>query len=259
MIALSGDVCGGWSVTAHVGTTAVHYCFSGSSQFRGHQFRVAELELTAADQVDAECDAAGGRRGPGCALVPGPHPGSGGGGDVVGRVFPGIWPGCLGGPGPAWAGDAEDQRGAAVRLGGAQFAAEGDGAAAVVVGFDVLAEEGESGGFGDGRGQDRPPVLGGGGIVEPGALAQEGAAEPPSVQAVGERHVAWLEPTAQGPGRCLLAERGGAGDGEGQAVGEAGGDWPGSAGAGDVYPGGCHSRAQVGDGDAGQGDPGRLQ
>src|SRR3984957_6631086 len=195
MIALSGDVCGGWSVTAHVVTTAVHYCFPGSSQFRGHQFRVAEFELTAAVQEDAERDEAGARRDLGGDLVPGPRAGSGGGGDVVGRVFPGIWAGCLGWRGPAWAGDAEDQRGAAVRLGGAQLAAEGDGAAALVVGFDVLGEEGESGGFGHGRGQDRPPVLGGGGIVEPGALAQEGAAEPPSVQAVGERHGAWLEPS----------------------------------------------------------------
>jgi hypothetical protein len=103
------------------------------------------------------------------------------------------------------------------------------------------------------------------------------------VQAVGERHVAGLEPPAQRPGGYLLAaelaEQVGAGDGsgepvhdrivggqrragddgEGQAVGEAGGDRPGSAGPGDAYPRGGHSRAQVGDGHAVQGDPCRLQ
>src|SRR6202034_3031127 len=98
--------------------------------------------------------------------------------------------------GPAWAGDAQYQPGAAVRLVGAQFAAEGDGAAAVVVGFDVLGEEGESGRLGPAGGQDRPPVLSGGGIVESGAQAQEGAAELPVVQAVGERQVAGPEPPA---------------------------------------------------------------
>jgi hypothetical protein len=75
---------------------------------------------------------------------------------VAGRGCPGIWAGCPGWRGPARAGDLEYHPGAAVRLGGAQFAAEGDGAAAVVVGFDLLAEEGESGGFGHSRGQCRP-------------------------------------------------------------------------------------------------------
>src|ERR1700678_4294503 len=107
MIALSGDVCGGWSVSAHVVTTAVttavHYCFPGSSQFRGHQFRVAEFELTAAVQEDAERDEVGVRRDLGGDLVLGPGAGSRGGRDVVGRVFPGIWTGCLGCRGPAWA------------------------------------------------------------------------------------------------------------------------------------------------------------
>jgi hypothetical protein len=74
---------------------------------------------------------------------------------------------------PSLAGDAEHRSG-----GGAQVAAEGDGAAAVVVGLDLLAEDGESGGFGHGRGQDRPPVYGGAGIVlvvGSGHLAQEAA------------------------------------------------------------------------------------
>src|SRR3984885_3495880 len=168
------------------------------------EFRGAEFNLTANVQEDAELDQAGVRRDLSGDLILGPRAGSRGGGDVVGRVFPGIWAGCLGWRGPAWAGDAQYQPGAAVRLVGAQFAAEGGGAAAVVVGFDLLGEEGESGRLGDGRGQDRPPVLGGGGIVEPGALAQEGAAELPVVQAVGERHVAWLEPPGQRPGGRFL-------------------------------------------------------
>jgi hypothetical protein len=86
---------------------------------------------------------------------------------------------------------------------------EGDGAAAVVVGFDLLAEEGESGGSGHGRGQDHPPVFGGAGIVlvvGPG-LAQEGAIELPSVQAVGERQVARLEPSG-GAARLVQRARG---------------------------------------------------
>jgi hypothetical protein len=112
---------------------------------------VAEFDLAAAVEEDAEPDQVGVRRDLGGDLVLGPRAGSGGGGDVVGRVFPGIWAGCPGWRGPAWAGGAECQPGAAVGLGGAQFAAEGDGAAAVVVGFDVLGEEGGSGGFGDGR------------------------------------------------------------------------------------------------------------
>src|ERR1700734_1938979 len=148
------------------------------------EFRVAEFELTAAVEEDAERDEAGVRRDLSGDLILGPRAGSGGGGDVVGRVFPGIWAGCPGWRGPAWTGDAEYQPGAAVRLGGAQFATEGDGAATVVVGFDILGDEGESGRLGAGRGQDRPPVLGGGGIVEPGAQAQEGATGPPGVKAV---------------------------------------------------------------------------
>ena len=151
----------------------------------GFELRVAEFDLAPAVQEDAEPDQVGVRRDLGGDLVLGPRAGSGGGGDVAGRVVPGIWAGRLGWPGLAWAGGAECQPGAGVGLGGAQFGAEGDGAAAVVVGVDVLGEEGESGRFGDARGQDRPPVLGGGGIVEPGALAQEGAAELPVVQAVG--------------------------------------------------------------------------
>ena len=105
------------------------------------------------------------------------------------------------------------------------------------------------------------------------------------MQAVGERHVARLEPGMLGrPRGCLLAaaeraERVGAGDGlgepvhhravdgqrragddrQGQAVGEAGGDLPGPAGHGDVDPRGGHRRAQVGDGHGGHGDPGRVQ
>src|ERR1700759_482454 len=128
---------------------------------------MAEFDLAAAVQEDAEPDQVGVRRDLGGDLILGPRAGPGGGGDVVGWVVPGIWTGCLGWRGPTRAGGAECQPGAAVRLGGAQFAAEGDGAAVVVVGFDLLGEEGESGGFGHGRGQDRPPVLGGGGIVEP--------------------------------------------------------------------------------------------
>src|ERR1700733_14875205 len=100
----------------------------------------------------------------------GPPAGPGDGGEVVLGIVPGIWRGRS----RSVAGDAERQSGAVGEVGGAQFAAEGDGPAAVVVGFDFLGEERESGRLGVGRGQDRPPVLGGGGIVEPGALAQEG-------------------------------------------------------------------------------------
>ncbi len=109
-----------------------------------------------AGQEDAEPDEVGVRRDLGGDLIPGPRAGSRGEVEVVDRVFPGIWAGWLQWPGVAWAGDAEYQSGAAVRLGSAQFAAEGDGAAAIVVGFDFLGEEGESGRLGDGRGQDRP-------------------------------------------------------------------------------------------------------
>jgi hypothetical protein len=67
-----------------------------------------------------------------------------------------------------------------------------------------------------------------------------------------------------GPGepvhdRVVDGQRRAGDDGEGQAVGEAGGDRPGPAGPGDAYPRGGHSRAQVGHGHAGQSDPGRLQ
>jgi hypothetical protein len=164
------------------------------------KFRVAEFDLAAAVQEDAEPDLAGVRRDLGGELVRGPRAGSGGGGEVAGGVVPGIRAGCPQWRGLAWAGGAECQSGAAVRLGGAQFGAEGDGAAAVVVGFNLLGEEGESGRFGHGRGQDRPPVRGGGGVVEPGALAQEGAAELPVVQAVGERQVAGLDRRLKGLG-----------------------------------------------------------
>ena len=58
--------------------------------------RVAEFELTAAVQEDAERDEVGVRRDLGGDLILGPRAGPGGGGDVVGRVFPGIWAGCLG-------------------------------------------------------------------------------------------------------------------------------------------------------------------
>jgi len=103
--------------------------------------------------------------------------------------------------GPSVAGDAEHQSGAVGDVGGAQVGAEGDGVAAVVVGFDLLAEDGESGWFGHSHGQDGPPVFGGAGIVlvvRPGHLAQEGAIELPSAQAVGECQVARLEPGVLG-------------------------------------------------------------
>jgi len=75
---------------------------------------MAEFELTAAVQEDAERDEAGVRRDLGGDLIPGPRAGSNGGGDVVGRVVPGTWAGCLGWRGPAWAVEAEYQPGAAV-------------------------------------------------------------------------------------------------------------------------------------------------
>jgi hypothetical protein len=80
------------------------------------EFRVAEFELTAAVQEDAELDQVRVRRDLGGDLILGPRAGSRRGGDVVGRVFPGIWAGFLGWRGPAWAGDAEYQPEAAVRL-----------------------------------------------------------------------------------------------------------------------------------------------
>ena len=75
---------------------------------------MAEFELTAAVQEDAERDEVGVRRDLGGDFILGPRAGSRGGGDVVGRVFPGIWAGCLGWRGLAWAGDAEYQQGAVV-------------------------------------------------------------------------------------------------------------------------------------------------
>jgi hypothetical protein len=115
------------------------------------ELRVAEFDLAAAVQEDAEPDHVGVSRDLGGDLILGPRAGSGGVGDVVGRVFPGIWSGCLGWCGLAWAGAAEGEPGAAVGPGGAQFGAEGDGAAAVVVGVDFLGEEGVSRRLGAGR------------------------------------------------------------------------------------------------------------
>ena len=204
------------------------------------------------------------------------------------KWFSGSCQGSREGRPPSLAGDAEHQPGAVGDVGGAQVAAEGDGAAAVGVGFDLLAEDGESGGFGHGRGQDRPPVFGGAGIVlavEPGHLAQEGAIELPSVQAVGERQVARLEPGVLGrPGGCLLAAAEGL-SGSGPVTGSASRSITGSSTASGapvmtararpsarrvvtcrVPPGtamsdpcGGHRRAQVGDGHGGHGDPGRVQ
>src|SRR3984957_21237062 len=134
------------------------------------EWRVAELDLAAAVQEEAEDDADGIGRDLGGDLVAGPVAGSGDGGEVVLRIVPGIrW-----GRSPSLAGDAEHQSGAVGDVGGTQVAAEGNGAAAVVVGFDLLDEDGESGGSGHGRGQDHPPVFGGAGIVlvvGPGRLA----------------------------------------------------------------------------------------
>ena len=92
--------------------------------------RVAEFDLAAAVQEDAEDDADGIGRGLGGDLVAGPVAGSGDGGEVVLGIVPGIrW-----GRSPSLAGDAEHQSGAVGDVGGAQVAAEGDRAAAVVVG-----------------------------------------------------------------------------------------------------------------------------
>ena len=59
--------------------------------------------------------------------------------------------------------------------------------------------------------------------------------------------------------RVVDGQRRAGDDRQGQAVGQAGGDLPGPAGHGDVYPRGGHPRAQVGDGHGGHGDPGRVQ
>src|SRR5260370_33312859 len=161
------------------------------------EFRVAEFDLAAAVQEDAEDDEAGVGRDLGGDLMPGPVAGSGGDGEVVGGIVPGIRSGWL----PSFADDAEHQSGAVGDVGGAQGAAEDDGAAAVVVGVDLLAEEGESGGFGHGRGQDRPALFSGAGIglvVGTGGLGPEGAAELPSGPAVGGRQGAALEPPVLG-------------------------------------------------------------
>jgi hypothetical protein len=148
------------------------------------EFWVAEFDLAAAVQEDAEDDVGRVGRDLGDDLMPGPVAVSGDEGEVVGGIVPGILSGWSLWRGPFFAG-AEHQAGEAGDVGGAQFAAERDRATAVVVGEDPLAEEGESGGLRHGRGQDHSPVFGGAGIVEPGALTQEGAAELPSVQLVG--------------------------------------------------------------------------
>jgi hypothetical protein len=118
----------------------------------GFEFWVAEFDLAAAVQEDAEDDEAGVGRDLGGDLMPSPVAGSGDEGEVVGGIVAGILPGC-----PLWRGrsfsdDAEHKPGAVGDIGGAQVAVEGDGAAAVVVGVDLLTEDGESGGFGA-----RPP------------------------------------------------------------------------------------------------------
>src|SRR5215472_14484083 len=77
--------------------------------------------------------------------------------------------------------------GAAVR----PVPAEGDRGAAVVVGVDLLEQDGGAGGLRDRGRQDRGPVCGGAGIVLPVRPAgrQEAASQLPPVQAVGERDV----------------------------------------------------------------------
>ena len=87
------------------------------------------------------------------------------------------------------------QPGLAGHAGGAQLPAEGDRAAAVVVGVDLLEQDGGTGGLRDRGRQDRGPVCGGAGIVLPMRPAgrQEAARQLPVVQAVGERHVPRLE------------------------------------------------------------------
>ena len=125
---------------------AVPACSSPPARFPvWFELRVAEFDLASAVQEDTEPDQVGVRRDLGGDLILGPRAGSGGGGDVDGRVVPGIWAGRPRWRGLALAADAERQPGAAVRRVGAQFAAEGDDATAVVTGVDVLGEEGGSG------------------------------------------------------------------------------------------------------------------
>lgn len=95
----------------------------------------------------------------------GPVAGSGDEGEVVFGIVSGIVSGWPLPPEPSMTDDAEHQSGVVGDVGGAQVDAEGDVAAVVVVGVDFLAEEGESGGFGHRRGQDRAPVFGGAGIL----------------------------------------------------------------------------------------------
>src|ERR1700683_657260 len=126
------------------------------------ELRAAEFDLAAAVQEDAEDDKAGVGRDLGGDLMPGPVAGSGDEGEVVLRIVPGILYGWSLPP-PSFADDAEPQSGA-VEVGGAQVAPEGDGAAAVVVRVDLLAEGGESGGARPGR---RRPACGGAAPVCP--------------------------------------------------------------------------------------------
>src|SRR5580698_9051206 len=157
------------------------------------ELRVAEFDFAASVQEEAEDDAAGVGRDLGSDLMPGPVAGSGDEGEVVLGIMKGISSVWAPLPQPSLAGDAEHQSGAAGDVGDAQVAAEGDGTVVVVLGLDLLAQDGESGGSGNGRGKDGPPVFAGAGIVlvaGPGHLAQEAAIELPVVQAVGERQVA---------------------------------------------------------------------
>lgn len=106
----------------------------------------------------------------------GPVAGSGDEGEVVLRIMQGISSVCALLPQPSLARDMEHQSRAAGDVGGAQAAAEGDGAAVAVLRLDLLAENGESGRSRHGRGQDHPPVFGGAGIVlvvGPGHLAAQ--------------------------------------------------------------------------------------
>lgn len=66
-----------------------------------------------------------------------------------------------------WPAHGQVQLGLAGHAGGAQLSAEGDRAAAVVVGGDGLDEDGGAGGFRDRGGQDRGLVRGGAGVVLP--------------------------------------------------------------------------------------------
>ncbi|HEY6315064.1 MAG TPA: hypothetical protein VIY52_30265 [Streptosporangiaceae bacterium] len=70
--------------------------------------------------------------------------------------------------------DSQMQPGLAGDAGGAQLSAEGDRAAAVVLGVDLLDQDGETGRLRDRRDQDRGPVRGGAGIVLPMRLAVAG-------------------------------------------------------------------------------------